>query len=411
MTSPRRGFAARLHAASLLLGGLLLLGPAPLQAHEAPFRALDRLLDENPSLVGLEIRSLSGEVRYARNAQRLFTPASVLKLATSYAALRRLGSDARFRTELLSTGPVSDGQLRGPLWIKGYGDPSLRTSDLPAFVAALQANGLKQISGDLIADATLFEGPRYPSGWMWDDLERAFAAPASALSLDENAMERLAVLEAPEIRAALHLSERLSQAGIALAGTVRVGKAPAEARVLYRHESAPLSEIVRALNKDSNNFYAEALVRQLGLLEGTGSHAAGLEVMSDALEAAGWTRGTYRIADGSGLSRYSAVTPAQMAGLLVAAARMPEAPAFMASLSVAGQDGTLARRLVGTRAEGLLMAKTGTMSGVSSLCGYLAPPGKEKLAIALLVNGFVGSSKPVQALQDAVILAALEAGD
>lgn len=325
--------------------------------------------------------------------------------------MRRLGPETRFTTELLATTPIRGGALSGDLWLKGNGDPTLRMDDLDAFAAALRERGVTRLAGDLIADASLFDGPRHPPGWMWDDLDQAFAAPVSALSLEGQAAPFSAAMEPPELRTALRLRERLAEAGIALAGTVRVGKAPVEAAVLYRHVSAPVSEIVRQVNKDSNNVKAETLVRHLGLQQASGSHAVGMTALRETLGEIGWNPVSYRLADGSGLSRYDAVTPSQMAALLVAAARMPEASAFMDSLPVAGVDGTLATRMRGTRLEGLVWAKTGTMTGVSSLCGYVRPPGKDPLAFAILINGFVGSAKPMQELQDALLDALLTAVD
>lgn len=402
-----------------MLAICLALAAGPATAHQAPVPRLQRLLSEalaSQSHLGFEARRLSGEVLYAVNSSKLFSPASVLKLATTYAALRQLGPETRFKTELVTTGSVTNGELTGDLWLKGYGDPTLRSEDLGAFVAALQEQGLARISGDLIADAGLYAGPRHPAGWMWDDLGYGFAAPLSALSLDSNAGLADPLGEPPELRAAQRLSERLARAGIVLAGTVRVGRSPADATVRYRHDSPSLSEIIRRTNKDSNNFYAETLVRQLGLAQATGSlapgtHAAGMEALQSTLATLGWEPDRYRVSDGSGLSRYDAVTPSQMTVLLVAAARMPQASHFLASLPVAGVDGTLATRMRGTRAQGVVLAKTGTMSGVSSLCGYVLPPGKEPVAFSLMINGFVGSAKPVQDLQDAVMDALVEALD
>ncbi len=363
------------------------------------------------------MRRLDGEVLYSTQANRLFTPASVAKLATTATALRLLGPETRFKTELLAESEAASGTLPGDLWLKGYGDPTLRSDDLAGFAAALAARGVRRISGDLVADASHFYGPRYPAGWMWDDLTYGFAAPVSALTLDGNASMADPMHEAPELRTAQRLNERLAAAGITLAGTVRVGQAPASASVvLYRHVSPPLAEIVTRTNKDSNNLFAETLVHQMGLLPLAtsgfpGSHAAGMAVLRQALAESGWEEGTYRLADGSGLSRYDVVTPRQMTCLLAAAARMPEAESFLASLPVAGVDGTLATRMVGTRAQGVLIAKTGTMSGVSSLCGYVVKPGREPVAFALMINGFVGSAKPVQALQDALMDALVSAVD
>jgi D-alanyl-D-alanine carboxypeptidase/D-alanyl-D-alanine-endopeptidase (penicillin-binding protein 4) len=400
-----------------VVGTVLAAGPAT--AHQAESPRLEQLLTEAKTSrihLGFEARRLSGEVLYAVNSDKLFSPASVLKLATTYAALLQLGPETRFKTELLAAAPVSDGVLAGDLWVKGHGDPTLRTADLGAFVAVLQAQGVTWIAGDLVADASLFQGPRHPDGWMWDDLGYGFAAPLSALSLDSNASLADPQRDLPELRAAQRLSERLAEAGIALAGTVRVGQAPADATVRYRHDSPPVAEIVRQTNKESNNFYAETLVRHLGLAEATGNHvpgthAAGMAAVHRVLGTVGWEPGDYRMTDGSGLSRYNAVTPWQLTDLLLAAARMPQASRFLSSLPVAGVDGTLVNRLRGTRAQGVVLAKTGTMSGVSSLCGYVLLPGKEPVAFSLMVNGFVGSAKPIQELQDAVMDALVDMMD
>lgn len=393
-------------AASLLVGWL----PAPGLAHADPFAPLHAALDQAPqSLLGLEIRTLTGEVLFQQHAEGLFAPASTLKLATAYAALLRLGSEARFRTELLSAAPLTGPELSGDLAIKGFGDPTLRSGDLDAFVTALQATGVRRVAGDLVADASLFEGPPVPPGWMWDDLDLAFAAPVSALSLDGNAPPDRAA--PPELRAARTLAEKLGAAGITLTGNVRVGEAPPDSRLLYRHWSPPLSEIVWTLNKASNNLYAETLIRHLGLARGSGTHAAGMAAMTETLTEVGWASGSFRVEDGSGLSRYNLVTPSQLARLLVAAARMPASEALMASLPVAGVDGTLASRMRGTRAEGRVLAKTGTMSGVSGLAGYVTRPGREPLVVVMLINGFVGSARSVQGLQDAVLEALVQALD
>lgn len=400
----------RRRVGSLVLAASLLVGwpSAKALAHADPFAPLHAVLDRAPrSLWGLEIRTLSGEVLLQRHAEGLFAPASTLKLATAYAALLRLGPAARFRTELLSAAPLTGPELGGDLAIKGFGDPTLESGDLDAFVAALQAKGVRRVAGDLVADASLFEGPRVPPGWMWDDLSLPFAAPVSALSLDGNAPSDQAA--PPELRAARTLAGKLSAAGIAIAGTVRVGEAPTDASLLYCHVSPPLSEIVRTLNKASSNLYAETLVRHLGLVRGAGTHPAGMAEMTGILSEAGWASESFRVEDGSGLSRYNLVTPSQLASLLVAAARMPAFETFLASLPVAGVDGTLATRMRGTRAEGRVLAKTGTMSGVSCLAGYVVRPGREPLVVVMMVNGFVGSARSVQGLQDAVIEALIQA--
>ena len=367
-------------------------------------KSLDAILSHpvsEQSHVGVEIRSLSsGETLYSRDSRKLFTPASVQKLVTSLAALRFLGADARFLTEISTDGKIEDGCLKGNLFLRGGGDPSLKKGDFGDFCAALEKKGISRVEGDLIADATFFDDAPYPAGWMRDDIACDYATPVSALSVDGN-FDGSPVLN-PPLRAGRLFAARLVVAGIRLSGTVRLGKTPPGTDSLFIHSSPPLSELVKEMNKNSDNFYAETLLEQLGAGE-KGNREKGITRVSTMLAQIGWAKDGYRIADGSGLSRYNSLTPSQLASLLVSANSDP----FQDSLPVAGVDGTLSHRLLGSTAAGRLCAKTGTMAGVSCLAGYL-DTGRERLVIVLMVNGFVGSSRAFQALQDSVILALME---
>ncbi|HEY9765742.1 MAG TPA: D-alanyl-D-alanine carboxypeptidase/D-alanyl-D-alanine-endopeptidase [Chroococcales cyanobacterium] len=367
-------------------------------------KSLDAILSQplsEQSHIGVEIRSLSsGKTLYSRDAQKLFTPASVQKIVTSLAALHFLGADTRFDTEISTDGKIENSCLLGNLFLRGGGDPSLKKGDFGDLCAGLEKKGISRVEGDLIADASFFDDAPYPPGWMRDDIECDYATPVSALSVDEN-FDGSPVLN-PPLRAGKIFAARLEAAGIHLAGTVRVGKTPPGTTSLFIHRSPSLAELIKEMNKHSNNFYAETLLEQLGAGE-KGNREKGIIKVSSMLAQIGWAKDGYRIADGSGLSRYNALTPSQLASLLVYANSDP----FQNSLPVAGVDGTLAHRLIGSPAAGRLFAKTGTMAGVSCLAGYL-DTGKERLAIAIMVNGFVGSAHALQALQDSIILALIE---
>ncbi|MGE5708405.1 MAG: D-alanyl-D-alanine carboxypeptidase/D-alanyl-D-alanine-endopeptidase [Bacteroidota bacterium] len=425
---------------------------------KASTERLNALLDAPPvanSHVGIEVRTLDGNILFEHDSRKLFTPASVQKLFTALAALHYLGSDSRFRTEWGSDAPPN-ATLEGDLVLKGYGDPSLKQEDLDEIVAALRSRGVRKIEGDLIA-ASSWEPQADPPGWMNDDLGLPYAARVSGLSLDGNATmltirpgkkpgdpvvvspsylrwmveaktETLGRLREesgrivgslglgvppwqgkrtvpnPPQYAGWALFERLKAGGIELAGTVRVAPTPKGFVPWGTHWSPPLAALVRSMNKESDNFLAETLLCQLGALEPNSSslRGSGLKSLRTLLDQC--SSSAYRIEDGSGLSRYDAISPALLNDWLQFATHHAEKETFLASLPIAGEDGTLAQRPL---KGGRLRAKTGTMAGVSSLSGVLDGPDRT-LLVTVLINGFVGSARPIQRWQDEFLEALLE---
>lgn len=218
-------------------------------------------------------------------------------------------------------------------------------------------------------------------------------------------------IESPALFAGTVLKEALARKGVTLEGRIYAGKAPASARSVAIHQSPPLADLVREMNKESDNMIAETLLLHIGVRgQGApGTWEKGLGTTLGFLERQGWKAGQFRMEDGSGLSRYNAVTPAQLTGLLT---RLPADrltyPALLISLPVSGVDGTLASRLGDEATRGRVRAKTGTMSGVSGLAGYLTGASGETLAVAIMINGFIGSAAEARALQDKVIGALAE---
>src|SRR5690242_7810049 len=141
---------------------------------------------------GIAVVSLdSGRTLYAHDADRLFQPASTAKLYTAALVLNGLDTGYRIPTRVLGPAPDWRGRVDGSLVLYGMGDPSLgadpSTADwADALAAQLAAHGVRRVRGDLVADATYFAGPPIGSGWEASDLLSGFAAPASALSVDEN---------------------------------------------------------------------------------------------------------------------------------------------------------------------------------------------------------------------------------
>jgi D-alanyl-D-alanine carboxypeptidase/D-alanyl-D-alanine-endopeptidase (penicillin-binding protein 4) len=171
-----------------------------------------------------------------------------------------------------------------------------------------------------------------------------------------------------------------------------------------------LSGIIAAMNKPSDNFFAEELVKGLGAaFGGAGSTAAGMLVLKRYLLNLGIPASGFRMYDGSGLSYADRMTANSLSRLLTAMTRRPDYPTYWRSLSVAGVDGTLRLRMRRTRARGNLHAKTGTLIGVSSLSGYVTSAYHHHLVLVILVNRKGLDVSNAEATQDAIAVALAQA--
>lgn len=404
---------ARRHAGLGLLAAVILLAaPTPAGAHAAPTlaAAIASILAAPPvpyAALGMVVAdAATGEPRLTIRPDAPMIPASAMKVLTSAVAWRKLGPEDRFHTRLAAVAPIQGGRLLGDLVLAGEGDPALSRSDLVGLARDLRARGITWVEGDLVVDASRVAGPGWSPGWSVDDLTESYAAPVSALNLEANLRPeaatpspRLVPVADPVAATAEVMRAALADAGVTLRGQVRAGLTPRAAAILAERRSAPLAELLTPMNKDSHNLYAEALFRRLGADAG-GTWEAGARAVTQGLYELGVATEDVRVADGSGLSRYDLVTPRAMARVL---SSMYESEAFVRSLPVAGMDGTLARRFGDSPLRGRLRAKTGTMSGVSTLAGYLEGTHGRTWSVTIMVNGFTGSVRPVQAMQDALL--------
>ncbi len=211
------------------------------------------------------------------------------------------------------------------------------------------------------------------------------------------------------------LRQQLEKRGIIVDKPTRVGAVPPQGqRVLSTHESPPLAVVVQDLNKRSVNFVAEQLVRTLGaeIVGRPGTFEKGLEAVGRFLTSAGIAKGSYQMTNGSGLYDSNRFTPAQITTVLRVASRDFRLSAeYLASLAVAGTDGTIAHRMSGTLAERYVRGKTGTLAGVSCLSGFAGSPGHAPLIFSVLMND-VGNAAEARRVQDRVaelLVAYLEA--
>jgi serine-type D-Ala-D-Ala carboxypeptidase/endopeptidase (penicillin-binding protein 4) len=202
--------------------------------------------------------------------------------------------------------------------------------------------------------------------------------------------------------------------GVKVTGRVLVGEVPRGAKLVHVVESEPLAEIVRRLNKTSNNFVAEQILKTLGAeAKGApGSWAKGTAAAEEFLAEVGIPRGAYVMKNGSGLNDTNRFSARQLVTLLRAMwGRFPLQAEFVASLPIAGRDGTIRWRMEGTEAVGRLRAKTGTLESVTSLSGYVESAGRRTLAFAVIVNDYSARASVIRSVDAIGSALAASGGD
>ncbi len=356
--------------------------------------AIDRIAQRSPSQqTCLVVRNGDRMLGGSQEVSGGLVPASNQKILTTYAALGILGPEFTFNTRVAGTASVVDGVLTGDLYLIGDGDPFLITDGwldqyeeiggrshtrLETLADALAATGLTQVTGALFGDESLYDDIRYGE---WDVrlIDQKQSGPLSALTVNEgfsdwpedfrSSFRGRAVVDDPPLNAVSVFNQLLAERGITFGAGPAVGVSPPGAIELASVPSPPLLDIVTHINSYSSNIGAELVLKRLGLaVLGAGSTAAGSEVVTNYLTEQGIPMADVLIFDGSGLDEDNRLTCDAVASILAGAG--PDTPLGI-SLSIAGQRGSLANRFVDSPAEGLVLAKTGTLRGVRALSGYV----------------------------------------
>jgi len=320
-------------------------------------------------------------VVFEHNSTLPLAPASNEKLAVTYTALVRLGPRYRFHTRVL----VANGNL----YLRGGGDPTLHVSGLRKLALQLRARGITRIRGNVLADESAFDKKRTAPGWK-PSFYRHESPPLSALVVARGTFHGAISTDPAGAAAALFVNQ-LKRDGIRVDGRSAWGTAPRGARVLAETESEPLADILRFMDRQSDNFTAEMILKTLG----HGTTAGGAAVVVRALQRAHVPLRGVRIADGSGLSSRDRFTARALAGILLASWKnLRVRPYVWRALAVSGRCGTLADRLQG--AEGLVRAKTGTTDIASALSGYAG----RRYVFAVVQDGSPVSTWSARTAQD-----------
>lgn len=432
---------------------------------------------------GVLIKSLkTGEVIYKRNSDKLFNPASNIKLFTSTAALFLLGPNYVYQTGLYANGEIKNNRLEGDLIIQGSGDPTISnrffsgsiTGVFESWADSLISLGIREVTGDILGDDALFDNHGLGRGWSWDNESAWFAAPSGALSFNDNtitvvikpsetgfpanievipntgyaslikkvitsnnnsvntiSVSKLRGTNVISVSGSIakdskpvieHISisdptmffltvfkEVCEQKGISVRG--KSGSITTSPKIilsenlspLILHESVPMHMIIKELNKNSNNFYAEQILKTIGYeAYNFGTTENGVKACKELFYSMGVNPENMVMVDGSGLSRLNLVSPRQIINLLTYIYSSGEFEPFYDSLPIGGVDGTIAERMKRTSAENNVRAKAGFNENISSLSGYLKTTGGETFAFSIIVNNFLVSPSLINYIMDNV---------
>lgn len=352
---------------------------------------IDRLLGNelfNRSQVGLMVYDLTADSAiYCHNERQLLRPASTMKVVTAIAAIDRLGGSFQFKTTLSYTGAIEDGVLNGDVYLVGGFDPRFNSDDMGSFVDGIRRMGIDTIRGRIVADKSMKDADMLGEGWCWDD-DNPVLSPL-LISRRDVFVKRFV--------------DRLRDEGVVVEADTVAGRQPGGAYEVGTRTHT-IDQVLMPMMKESDNLYAEALFYQLGA--STGAHPATARdartVVRRLVEKVGLRPSDYRIADGSGLSLYNYVTAELEVMLLRYAYQNTNIYMhLLPSLPVAGEDGTLRRRMRGTFTSGNVKAKTGSVTAISSLAGYCTAANGHVLCFAIINQGIRRGSEG-RAFQDKV---------
>ena len=409
----------------------------------------------------------------SHDAQQPMSPASTMKLVTTYAGLDLLGPAYTWKTEVLTSGTVTGDTLMGDLIVKGYGDPALTLENFWNLLRDVRKLGIREIRGNLVLDNSYFQAAGGNPGAFDNEPYRPYNVLPDALLVNfktirfrlvpEPEKNGVRVIADPE-SARLHVINQLQvldgpcgdwhegvtteisknggdvvtvlvsgayplacgenslylglfnntghvdtvfrqlwqELGGTISGEVREGVVAPGARLLARHESRALAEVVRDINKFSNNVMARQLLLTIGREAGNeGSAQSAAQAISRWLAERGLNFPEMAIENGSGLSRTERITPEHLGKLLLAAFRSPLMAEFVSSLPIAAVDGTMKKRLHDRDIAGHAHIKTGTLQGAKAIAGYVHGQKGRIMAVVCIINHPNASAG--QAAQDALL--------
>ena len=337
--------------------------------------------------IGLQVYDLTADsVIYQYNERQQMRPASTMKMINAVTTLDKLGVNYQFRTRLYYTGKVDSCVLRGNIYCKGGMDPAFNIDDLNAFVESVKRLGVDTIRGNICADLSMKDGDRWGEGWCWDD--------------DNPSLSPLLV--GKKDRFMSRFLQELRNARIVFIGDTLRSTTHSGAREICTRTHT-IDQILDRMMKNSDNLYAESMFYQLAASAGGKATAkTGRAMVNRLIQKMGMNPGNYYIADGSGLSLYNYVSAELEVAFLRYAYRNTNIyNHLLPSMPIAGVDGTLDNRMRTGFAHGNVKAKTGTVTGVSALAGYLTAANGHRLCFSIINQG-QRKAKTIRPYQDRI---------
>ncbi len=326
--------------------------------------------------VGIYVYDLTADTLvFTHNEQQCMRPASNEKLMTAITALNDLGVLYEYRTRLYTTSiPAdSDSIFTGHIYIRAGYDPLLDGDDLRAFAQSLKEHRIFRLQQPIVLDLSMKDDKRLGWGWCWDDDE----VPTTPL------------LYRNDDKFTDNLRRIFREEGIDWDGTVTEDTTPNTATLLLTR-THNIDQVLLPMMKKSNNSMAESLFYQLAAQKGK-SRAGRKQAVAHyntLIRHIGLDPSHYQIADGSGLSLYNYLSPELLGRMLRYAYNNDDIYRhLLPSLPIAGEDGTLRKRMRGSAAQGNVRAKTGTVEGVSTLSGYLTTATGNLLCFSIMNQG------------------------
>lgn len=404
---------------SILFFILLINISIPKSKEEIQQQILNLLSKLSPSTnVGMMIYNpLTQDTIISLNHTHAMIPASNNKLFTTAAALSLMGGNYPLSTKILSDDEdFKDGILNGNIYIKGYGNSNFTEENLESMVLELKEKGIKKITGNIIGDDTFFDEIYSRDDWIGDEISSVKLPPVSAIVIDRNVhvvykkrgkrMRRyISYIQDPPQYAAELLKENLQKSGIEAVLNAKKGAAPINAYTLAE-STITLKELIKLINKSSDNFLAECLFKTLGAISSglQGNSFYSTQAVLNFIEENGIYSDNTSVVDGSGISRFNQITVGAVTGLLEKMYfDLVNYEDYYNSFSIAGVDGTLAHRMIGTAAENNFHGKTGTLEGVISLAGYLTTKKGDDLIVSIFFEFSKNGRNYYRDIQDEIV--------
>lgn len=425
---------------------------------------IDKILKEKffeTCLVSIQVEDLTtNKTLYKKNEKFLLRPASNMKIITSAAGLLYLGPDYEFRSDLYYDGFTSNDTLYGNIYVVGGCDPDFTTIDLYKFVDAIKSQNISVINGNIHGDISFKDSLYWGKGWMWDDDPSSDAPYLSALNLNDNCVVvdyfgkndsiqinpktsfvtvkrikseskfiidrnwigrdnqilvegkddkkdysvKVNVLN-PEIYFLEVFTEVLDSNQVKVLGKSEIKKV-SENAIYLTSVSRKYSDVIVNLNKESDNLSAEMTLYALAeKIYGKPANAKnGIKLIQKMIDDIGLKSEQYRFVDGSGVSHYNVVSAELLVSILkyFFEQKTELFSSLYHSFPIGGVDGTLEYRMNDELVKENVHAKTGTLTGVTSLSGYLTNSKKHLIAFSIIMQNYVGSSSKAKDFEDEI---------